>query len=185
VRWCCQYWIKCKHCQEAAGDEQDQSRVSAIPSELPERLAAGLAPPSGEVVTEFQLDSLRTDSLVRILMPSQPVRLSTLLRALDRLPSWASWLAWQLGAPAVFLHLYVIMDSNPLRCRTDELRLVGHAAPPVVEGIMVLAALDAIDRVCSCRMISSKVNLSGIVMLARSRMRLQRLPAGAPPVPQG
>jgi hypothetical protein len=23
----------------------------------------------------------------------------------------------------------VIMDSNPLRCRTDELRLVGHAAP--------------------------------------------------------
>jgi hypothetical protein len=66
--------------------------------------------------------------------------------------SLASWLAWQLGAPAVYLDLYVIRDSNPLRWRTDELRrivnrrLVDHAAPLVVEGIMVLAALDAIDR---------------------------------------
>jgi hypothetical protein len=66
--------------------------------------------------------------------------------------SLASWLAWQLGAPAVYLDLYVIRESNPLRWRTDELRrivnrrLVDHAAPLVVEGIMVLAALDAIDR---------------------------------------
>jgi hypothetical protein len=27
--------------------------------------------------------------------------------------SLASWLAWQLGAPAIYLDLYVIRDSNP------------------------------------------------------------------------
>src|SRR5262249_50813396 len=35
----------------------------------------GLAPPSGKIVTQFQSDSLRTDSLVRILnaQPGSPV----------------------------------------------------------------------------------------------------------------
>jgi hypothetical protein len=66
--------------------------------------------------------------------------------------SLASWLAWQLGAPAIHLDLYVIRGSDPLRWRTEELRrvvnarLVDHAAPLVIEGIMVLDALAAIDR---------------------------------------
>ena len=36
--------------------------------------------------------------------------------------SLASWLAWQLGAPAIYLDLYVIRGSNPLRWRSDELK---------------------------------------------------------------
>jgi hypothetical protein len=71
--------------------------------------------------------------------------------------SLASWLAWQLGAPAVYLDLYVIRDSNPLRWRTDELRrivnrrLVDHAAPLVVEGIMCqLAVLNNLHPGARC-----------------------------------
>jgi hypothetical protein len=55
--------------------------------------------------------------------------------------SLASWLAWQLGAPAVYLDLYLIKDSNPLQRRTDELRRILDA-----RGIMVLDALGAIGR---------------------------------------
>jgi len=66
--------------------------------------------------------------------------------------SLASWLAWQLGAPAIYLDLYVIRGSHPLRWRTEDLRrgvnarLIDHAAPLVIEGVMVLDALAAIDR---------------------------------------
>jgi len=66
--------------------------------------------------------------------------------------SLASWLAWQLGAPAINLDLYVIKGSNPLRWRSDELqrivhtRLVEHAGPLVAEGVLILDALDAIGR---------------------------------------
>jgi hypothetical protein len=66
--------------------------------------------------------------------------------------SLASWLAWQLGAPAIYLDLYVIGDSNPLRWRSDELqrivhtRLVEHAGPLIAEGVLILDALGAIGR---------------------------------------
>ena len=36
--------------------------------------------------------------------------------------SLASWLAWQLGAPAIYLDLYVIRGSHPLRWRTEQIR---------------------------------------------------------------
>jgi thymidylate kinase len=55
--------------------------------------------------------------------------------------SLTSWLAWQLGTPAVYLDLYVIRDSDPLRWRSDELRriintrVVEHAKPLVVEAL--------------------------------------------------
>src|SRR5215469_13393689 len=61
--------------------------------------------------------------------------------------SLASWLAWQLGAPAIHLDLYLVRGSDPLRWRNDELkaildtRLVEHAKPVVVEGILILQAL--------------------------------------------
>jgi hypothetical protein len=65
--------------------------------------------------------------------------------------SLASWLGWQLGAPTIHLDLYVVRGSNPLRWRSDLLclvyaRLVVHAAPLIVEGILVLDALAQIGR---------------------------------------
>src|SRR5437660_479813 len=38
--------------------------------------------------------------------------------------SLASWLAWQLGAAAVYLDLYIVRGSSPLRWRSDELRRI-------------------------------------------------------------
>jgi hypothetical protein len=52
--------------------------------------------------------------------------------------SLASWLAWQLGAPAIHLDLYLVRGSDPLRWRSDDLR--------VIEGILILDALDKIGR---------------------------------------
>lgn len=66
--------------------------------------------------------------------------------------SLASWLAWQLGAPAIHLDLYLIKDSDPLFWRIRDLqrivktRLDEHACPLIVEGIMVLEALAEIGR---------------------------------------
>jgi len=66
--------------------------------------------------------------------------------------SLASWLAWQLGAPAIHLDLYLVRDSDPLQWRSDELqrilntRLVEHEKPVVVEGILILEALGKIGR---------------------------------------
>ena len=65
--------------------------------------------------------------------------------------SLASWLAWQLGAPAIYLDLYMIRDSDPLRWRGELLplivtRLLAHAGPLIVEGILVLDALAQIGQ---------------------------------------
>jgi hypothetical protein len=66
--------------------------------------------------------------------------------------SLASWLAWQLGAKAIHLDLYLVRGSDPLRWRSDDLqhlvhaRLVEFERPLIVEGIMVLDALAGIGR---------------------------------------
>jgi hypothetical protein len=66
--------------------------------------------------------------------------------------SLASWLGWQLGAPAIHLDLYLVRDSNPLQWKIEELRriiktrLVEHAGPLLVEGILILDALSKIER---------------------------------------
>ena len=65
--------------------------------------------------------------------------------------SFASWLAWQIAMPAVHLDLHVIKGSRPLQWRGQELaRIVGsridNGNPVVVEGILVLYALDQILR---------------------------------------
>jgi uridine kinase len=65
--------------------------------------------------------------------------------------SLASWLAWQLGMPALHLDLYLIKDSNPLGWRAGELDLlirsrVDIGRPIIVEGILILDALDQISR---------------------------------------
>jgi hypothetical protein len=109
-----------------------------------------------------------TDMIIKSPLPGSETLLRKVQEALgpDRLPlliaidgadgigksSLASWLAWQLGAPAIYLDLYVIRGSNPLRWRSDELqsiihtRLVEQASPLVVEGVLILDALGAIGR---------------------------------------
>ena len=63
----------------------------------------------------------------------------------------AAWLSWQLDMPAVHLDLYVVRGSNPLTWRTDDLARVvdarrSLARPVIVEGILLLNAMDAINR---------------------------------------
>jgi hypothetical protein len=58
----------------------------------------------------------------------------------------ASWLAWQLGMPAIQLDLYLLQGS-PVRWRIDELRAALNARiknekPVIVEGVAVLKALQ-------------------------------------------
>jgi hypothetical protein len=115
---------------------------------LCQELAAGMtikAPLSGSV-----------DLLHRVQERLSPNRLPLLI-AIDGADgvgksSLASWLAWQLGAPAIHLDLYLVRDSDPLQWRSDELqrilntRLVEHEKPVVVEGILILEALGKIGR---------------------------------------
>lgn len=62
--------------------------------------------------------------------------------------SLASWLAWQLGAVAIPLDLYIVPDTNPLRWSIEDLQRVIDArlkvGPAVVEGVLALNALDAL-----------------------------------------
>jgi hypothetical protein len=66
--------------------------------------------------------------------------------------SLASWLAWQLGAKAIHLDLYLVRESDPLRWRSDDLQRLVHARlvelkrPLIVEGVMVLDALARIGQ---------------------------------------
>jgi hypothetical protein len=107
-------------------------------------------------------EELATDMIIKSPLPRSEALLKKVKEALgpDRLPlliaidgadgigksSLASWLAWQLGAPAIYLDLYVIRGSNPLRWRSDELqsiihtRLVEHASPLIAEGVLILDA---------------------------------------------
>jgi hypothetical protein len=60
--------------------------------------------------------------------------------------SLASWLAWQLGMPAVQLDLYLITGRQPIQWMTEDLeRVVAHRLarkqPLIIDGVL---ALDAI-----------------------------------------
>jgi hypothetical protein len=64
--------------------------------------------------------------------------------------SLASWLAWQLGMPAVQLDLY-LTNRQPVRWRTEDLaRVVAHRldrkCPLIIDGVLALDALDQIGR---------------------------------------
>jgi uridine kinase len=99
----------------------------------------------------------RSEALLQMVQECLGPNRSPLLIAIDGpdgvgKSSLASWLAWQLGAPAIHLDLYLVRDSDPLRWRSDELqrilntRLVEHAMPVVIEGILILEALGKIGR---------------------------------------
>ena len=66
--------------------------------------------------------------------------------------SFATWLAWQFGMPVVHLDLYIIKDKRPIEWRTGDLerlieaRLNDGGRPLVVEGILLLQALNRIRR---------------------------------------
>jgi hypothetical protein len=64
--------------------------------------------------------------------------------------SLASWLAWQLGAVAIHLDLYVVPDRRPRQWRIDDLRRVMNARPrirpAIVEGVLALDALEEAQR---------------------------------------
>lgn len=65
--------------------------------------------------------------------------------------SLASWLSWQLEMPSAHLDLYLIPDTEPQQWRTGDLDCTIHARidkgrPMIVEGVLLLDALDQIRR---------------------------------------
>ena len=80
----------------------------------------------------------------------------SLLIGIDGAPGWgktstAAWLAWQLGMPVVHLDFYTDMATRRLTTGTGEVaRLIdyrlGSGKPVIVEGILLLDALDAAGR---------------------------------------
>jgi hypothetical protein len=68
----------------------------------------------------------------------------------DGKSSLASWLAWQLGMPAVQLDLY-LTSSTPVQWLMDDLarvvaRRIDRRRPLIVDGVLVLDALEQIHR---------------------------------------
>jgi hypothetical protein len=64
--------------------------------------------------------------------------------------SLASWLAWQLGMPAIQLDLY-LTSLHPIQWLTEDLKRVvdrrlDREGPLIVDGVLVLDALDLIGR---------------------------------------
>ena len=64
--------------------------------------------------------------------------------------SLASWLAWQLGMPAIQLDLY-LTSTQPIQWRTAHLtrvvaRRIDRDRPVIVDGVLALDALDQIKR---------------------------------------
>lgn len=65
--------------------------------------------------------------------------------------SLASWLAWQLGMPAVQLDLY-LTSLDPIQWRTADLgkallaRRIDRGRPVILDGILVLDAIEQIGR---------------------------------------
>jgi uridine kinase len=92
--------------------------------------------------------------LASIIEKLTPNRLPLLI-AIDGADGWgksslASWLAWQLGMPAVQLDLY-LTNLHPIRWLAGDLqRVVGRRLdrdrPVIVDGILALDALGQINR---------------------------------------
>lgn len=64
--------------------------------------------------------------------------------------SLASWLAWQLGMPAIQLDLYLTC-LEPIQWLTEDLqrvvsRRLDRDRPLIVDGVLILEALDQIGR---------------------------------------
>jgi uridine kinase len=97
----------------------------------------------------------RSEELLdRIKLALTPNRLPLLI-LIDGADGWgksslASWLAWQLGMPAVQLDLY-LTSLDPIRWLTTDLqrvvaRRLNRDRPLIVDGILALDALDQINR---------------------------------------
>ena len=65
--------------------------------------------------------------------------------------SAATWLAWQLGMPAIHLDLFIrrSQSEGPISWRTDDLARclqTRDTKPIIIEGVLLLDALSAIDK---------------------------------------
>lgn len=95
-------------------------------------------------------EDLLTEILVKIGYPEKrhPLLIAVEGRCGAGKSSLASWLSWQLGAPAV--HLDLFLTGKRLEWREDDLaRLFAHrleTGPLIVEGVFVLNLLQNINR---------------------------------------
>jgi adenylate kinase family enzyme len=130
-------------------------------------------------------------------IPRSDELLSRLKQALtpDRLPlliaidgadgvgksSLASWLAWQLGMPAVQLDLY-LTSLEPVRWLVADLRRaisrrLNSGRPVIVDGVIVLDALDQIGCRANFLIRVDGDEKSGLTpQMAAYRLRQKRLP---------
>lgn len=99
--------------------------------------------------------------------------------------SLASWLAWQLGMPAVQLDLY-LANGQPIQWRTADLERVvacriDRKRPLIIDGVLALDALDQIGRKADFVVFVSGLGNAGISLasqLVEYRIR-QELPERA------
>jgi len=97
--------------------------------------------------------------------------------------SLASWLAWQLGMPAVHLDLY-LTSLEPIQWLTPDLKRVvdrrlDRKRPLIVDGVLVLDALDQIGRKADFVVfVTGNVGIALASQLAEYRVR-RKLPERA------
>ena len=76
--------------------------------------------------------------------------------------SAASWLAWQLGLPAIHLDLFMQRTEfeGPIKWRTDDIARCLEsrgARPMVVEGVLLLDVLSAVQRTADILVFVEKI----------------------------
>ena len=98
--------------------------------------------------------------------------------------SLASWLAWQLGMPAVQLDLY-LTGLQPVRWLTDDLeRVLAHRIdrkrPLIIDGVLALDALDQIGRKADFVVfVTSNYTTSPLASQVEEYQSLRKLPERA------
>jgi len=91
------------------------------------------------------------DRIMEVLTPNRlPLLIAIDGADLSGKSSLASWLAWQLGMPAVQLDLY-LTTGGTIKWRTEELarviaKRIDAQRPIIVEGVLIFDALDQIRR---------------------------------------
>jgi uridine kinase len=94
--------------------------------------------------------------------------------------SLASWLAWQLGMPAVQLDLY-LTSLDPVQWRLEDLerviaKRIDRNRPVIIDGVLVLDALDKIGRKAAFLVfVSGDAGSSLASQIAAYRSRQKRL----------
>jgi hypothetical protein len=108
--------------------------------------------PQRQAPHEYQLALSKADEWLGYPKERRPIVIAIDGRDGVGKSSLASWLGWQLEMPTVALDLFVIRDSDPIAWRVDALNRLIDARidlrrPIIVEGILLLKALDAFYKV--------------------------------------